>query len=614
MMSTVSISRFAKRMLLLSISTTWIAVHIHCTASAAEPWQKADLGRVEVGGEIGRRIAVTIGANLLKLDIDKDFVGPLADKKSKDGYVAAGKLLDAAVRFAAYQKDPAVLALKDDLVRKITSLQQDDGYIGIMLPEQRVTALWDVHEMGYLVYGLLSDFEFFGNEASLNSARKLADFIIANWSKLPADWGQKTGVAAEVAATGLERTMLRLHTLTHDPKYLDFCVKQRHLAEWSPAIVIGRRPLIEGHIYGFLCRCLAQLELNAIQPDDRLLGPTRKAVDFMLHGDAMAITGGCGQWEIWTDDQDVRGELGETCATAYELRVFDHLLRTTADARYGDLMERLIYNALFAAQSPDGALIRYYAPLEGPREYFPLQNYCCPANYRRIVAELPQMIAYQTPDGIAMNLYSAARGEFKLRSGVVVRLVEETDYPNSGKVQIRVGLDQPASFSLRLRIPSWAKDTNLRVNEEPVPGEPAGRFAAINRTWKNDDVVRLDMPMPYRFVLGRKRQSGRVAVMRGPLVFCLDGSQSKQLAGRDGADLGRITLDPQSISAPVPDKAVRPDGLAVTIQAWKPDYRCDRPGDLTLRLTEFPDPKGTAAYFRLQDFSQACDDELLAGR
>lgn len=613
-MSTVSNARLARRMLLLSLTATWLAAHGHLTATAAENWQKADLGRVDVGGEIGRRIAITIDANLLKLDIDKDFVGPLADKNRKDGYVAAGKLLDAAVRFAAYQKNPAVLELKNNLVRKITSLQQDDGYIGIMLPEQRVTALWDVHEMGYLVYGLLSDFEFFGNEASLKSARKLADYIIANWNKVPADWGKQTGVATEVAATGMERTMLRLFTLTHDQKYLDFCVKQRHLAEWSPAIVIGRRPLIEGHIYGYLCRCLSQLELNATAPDERLLAPTRQAVDYMLHRDAMAITGGCGQWEIWTDDQDVRGELGETCATAYELRVFDHLLRTTADSHYGDLMERIIYNALFAAQSPDGALIRYYAPLEGPREYFPLQNYCCPANYRRIVAELPQMLAYQTPDGIAMNLYSAARGEFKLAAGAKVRLVEETDYPNSGKVQIRVGLEQPTSFTLRLRIPSWSKGSSLWVNDEPVAGIQSGQFAAITRTWKSDDVVRLDMPMPYRFVLGRKRQSGRVAVMRGPLVFCLDGSQSKQLAGRDGADLGRITLDPQSISAPEPDTAVRPDGLAITIQAWKPDYRCDRPGDLTLRLTEFADPKGTAAYFRLQDFSQACDDELLAGR
>ena len=117
--------------------------------------------------------------------------------------------------------------------------------------------------------------------------------------------------------------------------------------------------------------------------------------------------------------------------------------------------------------------------------------------------------------------------------------------------------------------------------------------------------------MAWRLVAGRKRQAGRVAVMRGPLVFCLNPEQDEKLAQLDGADLGRITLDPESLGGPVADESVRPGGVACRVQAWKPGYRVSRPGDLTLLLTEFADPGGRAVYFRLQDLSVAVSDELL---
>jgi hypothetical protein len=112
-------------------------------------------------------------------------------------------------------------------------------------------------------------------------------------------------------------------------------------------------------------------------------------------------------------------------------------------------------------------------------------------------------------------------------------------------------------------------------------------------------------------VSGRKRQFGRVAVMRGPLVFCLNPAGEEAIADWDGADLSQITLDPQSFGDPVPDDSVRSGGLACLVGAWKPGYGCKRPGNLKLRLTEFPDPGGRATYFRLQDSSVAVDDELF---
>jgi len=577
----------------------------------ADSFTPLDLGDVKVGGEIGRRIGITVQNNVLVLDADRDFLTPFAEKSHRDGYIGLGKLIDAAVRFTAYTGDGRVVALKKHLVEGAVAAQEPDGYLGMCVPESRMAGLWDVCEMGYLIDGLLSDYEFFDEKRSLEAARKAADYITRHWSAVPDDWGEQTGVATFVAVTGLERTMIRLGRLTGDERYVDFSVRRRGLPEWDPGIVIGRRPLIEGHIYAYLCRSLAQLELYRTMPDERLLRPASRAIEFMTRGDGMAITGGCGQWEIWTDDQDVRGELAETCATAYQVRVFDSLLRLTGEPRYGDLMERTIYNTLFAAQSPDGRQIRYYSPLEGTRVYYPSDTYCCPCNYRRIVAELPEFVCYREGRGAVVNLYTPSEAKIELEGGLSLVVRQETDYPNSGRVAISVEPSQPAEFSLRLRIPAWCRKARITVNREAAEEAVGGRFVALERAWHPGDRVVLEMPMDWRLVCGRKRQSGRVALMRGPLVFCLNPAQDEQLAELDGADLGRITLDPQSLGEPEPDDSVRPRGLVCRVEAWKPGYVAKRPGDLVLRLTEFADPGGRAVYFRLQDMSEAVDDELF---
>ena len=579
-------------------------------ADVLTPLQPSD---VKVGGEIGRRIDITVNNNLLVLNADNDFLAPFQKKGQGGGYIGLGKLIDATVRFAAYTHDEKVLALKKHLVQETISAQEADGYIGIMQPASRMWSLWDVHEMHYVAWGLLSDYRFFGEKPSLEAARKIADYIIARWPTMPKNWDAKTGVATHVSVTGLERTLIALAQATGERKYTDFCLKDRALAEWDLPIVIGRRDLIEGHIYAYMCRSLAQLELFRMVPDERLLNPTRRAMDFLTRGDGLAITGGAGQWEIWTDDQDGRGQLGETCATAYQIRVYESLLRLRGDAKMGDLLERTIWNALFAAQSPDGRRIRYYAPTEGPREYHPTDTYCCPCNFRRIVAELPTFVYYRSDGGVAVNLYGPSEAKLALAGGVTVALAQETDYPNSGRVVVRVDPSKAATFPLRLRIPAWCKSAKVSVNGQAAEQPAGGSFLAIHREWKAGDQVTLEMPMDWRLVLGRKRQAGRVAVVRGPLVFCLNPAQNpKALAPLDGADLGRIQLNPKKIEGPLPDASVRPDGIACRLRGWKSGYGTKPPGDLDLKLTEFADPDGKATYFRLQDYSVGVEDELFA--
>jgi uncharacterized protein len=579
--------------------------------SAAGPGlESPPIRDVRAGGEIGRRVDITLRNNLLALDADKDFLAPFEDKRASTGYVGLGKLIHSAVLLAAYSNDPRAIALKNRLVERTIAAQQPDGYIGMFASPSRMGELWDVHEIAYLVFGLVSDYELFGSAPSLTAATKAADYVLVHWSRIPADWGTRTGVATHVAVTGLERAVLALYRATSERRFLDFVLDERALASWDLPIVVGRRPGIEGHIFAFMARSLAQLELFPLRPDPRLAAQADRAVAFLTAGNGMAITGGAGQYEIWTDDQDGRGDLAETCATAYQIRIYDTLLRMRGEPRYGDLMERTIYNTLFAAQSPDGRRIRYFSPLEGPRVYHPGDTYCCPTNYRRIVAELPRMIYYRTPDAVVVNLYTPS--EAKLAAGgTTVRVRQETAYPSDGAVTVRLDPAVPATFTLRLRIPSWTAGAGVVLNDHSiVNGAVPGRFLDIGREWRAGDRIRLTFPMPVRIVRGRERQSGRVAVMRGPQVFCLNPAQSKTFDGADGADLGRYTLDPATFET-VADDSVRPGGVAVRGEAWKPGFDISLKHDLKVTFTEFPDPGGRATYFRLRDYRPAVEDELF---
>jgi uncharacterized protein len=582
-------------------------------ATAADVLTPLDLRQVKVGGEIGRRIDVTVANNLLVLNTEKDFLTPFRTRTANEGYVGLGKLLDSAVRFAMYTNNAKVVALKKHLVEETIKTQAPDGYIGMMSAPSRMWSLWDIHEMGYIILGLTSDYHFCGEQRSLEAARRLTDYILGRWSTMPTDWERQTRDSTHVLVTGLERTMITLHRETGDNRYLAFCTRQRALPEWDLGIILGRRDGNYGHVYAYLARCLAQLDLYRLQPQQRLLWPTKRAMQFMTAQDGMTISGAVGEWESWMDDQGGGKGLGETCATAYLLRCCDSLLRLEGSSRYGDLMERIIYNTLFAAQSPDGRQIRYYTPLEGTRTYHQADTYCCPCNYRRIITELPAMVYYQSKAGLMINLYTPSEAKIDFDGGVSLKVRQETDYPSSGHVVIRLEPSQPTKFPLQLRIPRWCNKVVLTINGQPwqasmVPGE----FLSIERQWTAGDQVTLDMPMTWRLVRGRKRQSGRAAVMRGPVVFCLNPAQNESLRKQDAGDLD-IMIDPNSLKDSPDAVAVRPGGMACQVIAGDDLEVKGVSGNLSLRLTEFPDPEGKVTYFRLPDLSVAVPDELLSG-
>lgn len=570
------------------------------------PFQPIDGCMVRVGGWIGQRLELTWRNNLLALDWDGDFLLPFLEKQGNGGlekqgiggeYVGMGKTLEGLVRFAAQTAEPELLTLRRHVLDKLIGAQEADGYLGTYQPEKRIVRVWDVHEQAYVLFALVSDWRLFHEKPSLDAAVKLGDYLVQRLSgiPLPTEYNEptKADLALELTMCGLDRALLALYRATRDRRYLDFCLEKLKLADWDLPIVEGRHTKIEGHAYAYVCRCLAQLDLHEITGEPGLVAQTQRAVEFLLRKNGLVITGTCSHSECWHSDQDGTGELGETCATAYWIRLCGRLLCREGEGEYGDLMERAIYNALFAAQSPDGRRLRYYTPFEGKRVYWDKDTYCCPGNFRRIMSELPEFIYFRSSSGFLVNLYTDSQATIPLASGVTVEVAQKTDYPNSGRVSLSVAPSAPARFDVRLRIPSWCRQFTVTVNAHEVQALVQDGLLRIDREWKAGDLVELVLEMPWRLVRGVARQSGRAAAMRGPVLYCHNPTRNPRETP--------LIVDSAAFEPPVADETMRPHGLAC----------CQKNGTRSDLLTEFADPDGEATYFIPDNTDLLVADELL---
>lgn len=491
--------------------------------AASDDWRTAPPGTVKLAGAMGEKFDLSVKGNFMKLDITNDFFKPFVARAANGGFIGLGKLADAAVHYAKHMNDPEVIARKEAIIGFIIANQLPDGYTGYFNSDARLKQHWDIHEMGFIIQGLVADWELFGNAAALEAAKRNAAYIMDSWSEMPDNW-EISRLTDRETTLGFGFGLARLYAATKDERYRSFLRHERALDTWNDPIVIGRDKMIYGQAYGYTGTCLEQLELHTYDRQPRYRETSLRALAFQTQGDGLLIDGNGGICECWTNDQDGEGCVGETCNATFELLFWDELLRqNVADAALlGDLMERAILNALFAAMSADGRHLRYYTPLNGERKFWRDDLYCCPNNFRRAMSRLPEYVFYTKEKAILANLYTACSAELDI-GGAKIRVTETTDYPKSGKVKFVLDVAQPTFCSFRLRLPRWCKSPTTKINGQTVPYKcKAGEILALPKVWRAGDTIELDCPMSVRTVRGRKRQSGRFAVMRGPVVYALD--------------------------------------------------------------------------------------------
>ena len=602
-------------MLCVLAAGTLLAAVLHAdqvTPKVADALQPVTLTQAELSGEIGRRIHDLIYTNYMALNLDDTFLAPFRTRPFTNNwhYIGLGKVIDAGSLFSAYTGDQTVVDRTRGLIEDIIETRDADGYIGTFKPEPEAFQNhrnWVLHDQEYLLLGLTRNWLATGNEESLQSARELGDYVITTFSK--------DTKPEQVCTAGLPEAFLLLYRCTGDVRYLKFAAEIRHgngTKEIQCASLLDWRQTFDtppAHVYVMLARCYAQTELYRYERMPSLLEMSHyMRHELLRQSGGLNVVGSASEGEHFSYTQNGSGAIGESCVTAYLLRWLDSLMRLEGDLRYGDIMERTIYNALLAAQEPAGRKLRYFTPFTGPRVYFGQDGYCCPGNFRRIMAELPQKVYYRYADnGIAVNLFTASETTVALGSGLSARIVQETDYPNSGHVVFHMTPSEETAFPLRLRIPRWCRNVTIKVNSEaPVSVLPSTTSHELSRTWKAGDTVTLELPMAWRFVKGHQMQEGKAALIRGPVVYCLGSAQNAEVLQKYPNFTG-VVIDPDSLGQLETDTSVRPDGKKVTATAVIAGA-----SDETLTFTEFVDPSGIVTYVNLLDLGKAVEDELVS--
>lgn len=585
----------------------------------------------ELHGELARRIQNLIYRNYMVIDLDNTWLNHFRSRTDRGDkqyvYYGIGKVFDAGSLFTAYTGDPQVAARTQYIIDGLVKSRDHDGYLGFwnVEPENRQNHInWTLHEQEYINLAFVRHYRCTGSPQSLAHAKIMGDYILKTFPT-PQHPCYDPG---DICTAGLPEGMLELYRVTGDKRYFDFAADVPHGNHHGEVRLASLRTWEQDfshpprHVYVMLARCYAQTELYRLAGEDNLLHMSQLMRNELLKKNAggMLVTGSCSDGEQFTYNQNGKGAIGESCVTAYLLRWIDSLMRLEGDMRYGDLLERTIHNALFAANSPDGRWIRYFTPFTGDRAYDTRDYFCCCGNYRRAVAELPQKVYYRTPDGgIALNLFADSNKAFDVH-GQTVTIQQETDYPSDGDVKLTFSTqDQnPVAFAFQFRTPRWCDSITLRVNDEgPLTLDPReqklGRYV-LSRTWQDGDVVNISMPMVWRFLRGRALQDGRVALLRGPIVYCIGKDQNAKLLERC-PEPRNLVIDPASLAEPVQDDSVRPRGLKVVAKAW---VNRDCAGDkVAVTLTEFIDPSGQDVYFcvpNLADTSRVrlTDDEIVS--
>lgn len=485
------------------------------------------------------------------------------------------KWLEAASYRLATNPDPAWEAEIDRLIATIAKAQLPDGYldtyIQLVEPTKRWANLHEYHELyiaGHFIEAGVAHFQATGKRTLLDVVAKLADLIVRTFGdgpgQIPGYCGHEEVELALIKlarATGERRYAQQAAWFVakrgSEPNYYEAELKRLgieklpvyfHHDRW--AYLQAHRPPREqpepvGHAVRAMYLYSAMADL-ALEFGDAELRQACRRLWEEIRDRHLYITGGVGaEWmgEKFSEPYDLPNDraYSETCAGLGLIFFCRRLLELELRGEYADMMERTLYNNALAGMARDGTKFFCVNPLEvRPAEARRRYDHhhvktqrvpwfgcaCCPPNIARTLASLAHYTHSVQPDGIALHLYTECQIRLQ-REEVPVVLEVATDYPWDGRIRLRLNPRRPVSFVLRLRLPGWCAAPAARCKGEAVdlPALMQAGYLCLEREWQAGDLVELDFPMSVQRMRAHPRlhhNRGRVALQRGPLVFCAE--------------------------------------------------------------------------------------------
>jgi uncharacterized protein len=294
----------------------------------------------------------------------------------------------------------------------------------------------------------------------------------------------------------------------------------------------NKNVLANHHAYSFCNALSSAMQAYLADGSQKHLRAASNAFQMITDSQSFA-TGGWGPNESFSapDSGALYASLTGThrgfetpCGSYAHFKLTRYLLRVTRDGRYGDSMERVLYNTVLGAKrlEPDGTAF-YYSDYHSPggKVYFPDAWPCCSGTLPQVAADYRILIYFHDAGGVFVNLYLPSTVRWTGAGGTQLALTQSGEYPVEGKITMRLRASRPSNFALRLRIPAWSLQVPplIRINGEHFPVPIQNGFVSLQRSWKDGDRVELGFALTVRVEAIDVHHPKTVAVLRGPLVL-----------------------------------------------------------------------------------------------
>ena len=475
------------------------------------------------------------------------------------------KIIEGASYSLQINPDPYLLKRIDTLIYYIGLAQEPDGYlytnrtidslhmhpwVGKKRWEKDPELSHELYNLGHLYEAAYAHFMATGKRTLLNIAIKSATLVDHDFGP-----GKLTYYPGHQV---IEMGLAKLYRITNNERYLNLAKFFLDCRKGGDEYNQAHKPVIEqdkivGHAVRATYMYSGMADVSALTGEVAYKNAIDKIWDDLLKT-KYYITGGIGSGgsnEGFGDPYSLpnMSAYNETCASISNVMWNYRMFLLEGDAKFYDVLERTLYNSLLAGISLSADRFFYPNPLESQGQHSRSAWFgcaCCPSNICRFIPSLPGYVYAQKGDNLYVNLFMNSTANIVLNGKKVV-LDQKTDYPWSGKVEFILKPEKAGKFNFMIRIPGWAQNqavptdlyhfskteaqlATLTVNGKPIKYDLKNGYALVSGKWKSGDRVILDLPMPVREIAANekvKADIGKVALQRGPLVYCAEWPDNK---------------------------------------------------------------------------------------
>jgi DUF1680 family protein len=520
------------------LQTAAAAATMH--AAGREPLREFSYSDVSLTGGPLKRQFDWVHAHFLSLDNDRllkvyrqraglpapgDEMGGWYDA---DGFVPGhtiGQYISGLSRMYATTRDAATLAKVKQLVAGFAATLGPNGY---PFASEKAAVTWPCYILDKYVVGMLDASRLAGVAAGRELLPRIIRGAIPHIPDHTYDRGPDSPKQAPYDEPYiLPENLFNSYELTGDRQFRDMANLYLLNQEYFDPLAQGRNLLPGKHAYSHVIALSSAAKAYEVTGDTKYLSAIRNAWD-MLEETQQFASGGWGPKEAFVPPHE--GKLGDAltatrehfetpCGCYAHMKLARYLLRFTGEPRYGDGLERVLYNTILGSIEPtnNGDYFYYSDYQSGARKgYYKKKWPCCSGTLLQGVADYATSIYFQDAGGVYVNLFTPSEVRWKS-----ARLIQSTQYPHADTVQIRVDAPKAAEFDIHVRIPAWlSSSASLTVNGKSLDVAAAPKsFASVRRRWNPNDTLEVKLPWRDRTQAVDDRHPDTVALMRGPLMM-----------------------------------------------------------------------------------------------